>query len=151
MGSKRKGYSAKPYESMGLTFIDRNGKTRKETNCCIYESMLQSEAFISLKPRVKVLYIYCKSQLYGKRKPAKDFPQVEELQNDSYFYFNWELAKRYSLYKDSMESNFYRDIKTLIDAGFIKLVASGAKQKKKNIYAPSERWKLFSSNANKPC
>lgn len=151
MESKRKGYSAKPYESVGLNYIDRKGKTRKETNCCIYDSMLESDAFVSLKPRLKVLYLYCKAQLFGKRKPARDCPQIDIYQDDSCFYFNWDLAKNYGLYKPSMESNFYRDMKALIDAGFIKLLTSGAKRKQKNVYAFSDRWKSFSYKANKPC
>lgn len=102
--------------------------------------MLTSAAFTSLKTRQKVLYLYCKAQYYGKRKPRRDYPDIEEIRGDDCFYLSWAVVKQYELYQESMHSNFYKDMQVLIEHGFIERVSAG-KYKKKSIYRYSSGWK----------
>lgn len=129
MSRGRKKYVPKRFESKGEKFIDENGKLRADTSANIYESLLLSDSFRDLSDRQKMLYIVAKSQYYGHRKPEKDYPEIELFQGADVFYLNWNAVKRYGLYKDSMHSNFYRDMAALIEHGllwssfFVTLVA----------------------------
>lgn len=145
MGRKKK-WSARPYESIGETFIDSNGYKKSDTCAQIYESMLTSAAFMGLKPRQKVLYLYCKAQLYGKRKPCKDYApeNYPEFQSESCFYMNWGAVKNYGLYSQNGQHEFYADMKALQERGFIETVMSGKANKCKSIYKYSGQWKYWS-------
>lgn len=143
---RRKKYVPKPFESIGETFLDQNGKVRTDTSANIYESMLLSKAFITLTNKQQILYIYCKSQYYGHKKPEKDFPDDERLKGADFFYLNWSTVKKYGLYKDSMHSNFYKDMKVLCEHGFIENVCSGQKRKTKTIYRFSSNWKTWETD-----
>ena len=143
MSRRKTKYTPKAFESRGETFIDENGKARTDTSANIYESMLLSKAFMDLTSKQQILYIYCKSQYYGHRKPEKDWPDMENLQGADKFYLNWAAVKKYGLYKESMHSNFYRDMKVLCEHGFIKNISSGASQRKKSIYKFSSDWQTW--------
>lgn len=141
MGRRKKTYEPKSFESrnQGSSFINQRGKQQADTSANIYESMLQSKAFKSLTAKQQILYVYCKSQYYGKRKPKKDYEKQGLYQEDTYFYFNWQLAIDYGLY--STHSRFYKDLKELSQKGFIELVKSGKGHKEKNVYKFSDKWK----------
>ena len=138
--AKKKTYEPKAFESRnrGRTFVNQRGKNQADTSANIYESMLQSEAFKSLKKGQKVLYLYCKAQYYGKRKPSKDYK--EQYQDDSCFYMNWGKALDYGLYPESSSKNFYSDMKALEEKGFIKKLKSGKDHKEKNVYQFVDDW-----------
>lgn len=138
--SKKKQYEPKGFESRnrGSTFVNQRGKNQADTSANIYESMLQSPAFKSLNSKQKILYVYCKAQYYGKRKPSKDYK--EQYQEDSCFYMNWGKALDYGLYKETCSSNFYKDMKVLEKKGFIKKLKSGKDHKEKNVYQFSDEW-----------
>lgn len=133
-------YKPKKFESRGEKYKDGTGKLKTDTSANIYESMLTAPAFIQLKARQKILYIYLKAQYYGHRKPSKDYPDLEQFKEDTCFYFNWQMAQDYQLYKQSMSRDFYRDMKALQEAGFIDMLSSGKTHHKRNIYKFSERW-----------
>ena len=135
---KKTTYKPKGFESKGGHYINEKGKKSADTSANIYESMLTSTAFKKLKTKQQVLYLYCKAQYYGKRKPSKDFK--EQFQDDSYFYMNWGKALEYGLYTASCSSNFYDDMTALEKAGFIKKVYSGKPHKEKNVYQYSDKW-----------
>ena len=60
---------------------------------------------------------------------------------DTFFTFERDKwLNKYKLYTVQNQNQFYKDIKALIDKGFIKLVASGKKNHTKNIYDFSEKW-----------
>lgn len=143
MGKRRKRYVPKKWESKGEMYMDASGSRRADTSANIYESMLTSGAFVFLTDRQKMLYVCCKAQYYGKRKPERDYPDVEQLQGEDLFYLNWAAVQKYGLYKLSMHANFYRDMKALCDTGFIEKVASGAGQRRKSIYRFSDRWQAW--------
>lgn len=140
MPRKKKTYQPRSFESLncGGSFINQRGRSQADTSANIYESMLQSPAFKSLTSRQQILYIYCKAQYYGKRKPAKDFK--DEYQEDSCFYMNWGKALDYGLYGASCHANFYRDMKELEQKGFIKKLKSGQAHKEKNVYQFVSEW-----------
>lgn len=116
-----------------------------DTSANIYESMLTSPAFTDLTKNQRFLYVCMKKQYYGKRKPGRDFPDVERFQGDELFYFNRSLAvDKYKLYKDGGRSEFYADIKALERHGFIETVSSGKETKSRSIYRFSGDWKTWS-------
>lgn len=138
--SKRTTYKPKSFESKGNHFINQRGKSQADTSANIYESMLQSQAFKSLTSKQKILYVYCKSQFYGKRKPKKDYEKQGLYQDDTYFYFNWQLALDYDLYTEKSWSSLYHDMATLEKKGFIEKAQSGKGHKTKTIYKFSDKW-----------
>ncbi len=141
MSTRRKKYRPKPFESRGTTFTDDNGKVRADTSANIFKSMLYSEAFRSLKTAQKILYVYCKSEYYGSRKPGKDHKELEA--DNDLFYFNWDLALKNKLYAPSNSSKFYKDMQVLIDYGFIERVLSGKGHKQKTVYRFSDKWQFW--------
>jgi len=140
MGRRKASYKPRTFESKGGHFINQRGKNQADTSANIYESMLQSAAFKSLTAKQQILYVYCKAQYYGKRKPKKDYEKQGLYQDDTYFYFNWQLAIDYDLYTEKSHSGFYKDMKVLMQRGFFELVKSGKGHKEKNIYKYSDKW-----------
>ena len=104
MGKRRKPYIPRSFESTGEA---------RDTSANIYESMLKSVAYQDLTKNQRLLYVYMKAQYYGKRKPGRDFPDVERLQGDDLFYFNLALAEEYGLYTRKNRGAFYDDIKAI--------------------------------------
>lgn len=127
----------------GESYMDASGRLRADTSANIYESMLTSDAFALLTTKQQVLYVFCKAQYYGKRKPEKDFPEVEQMQGADLFYLNWAAVQQYRLYKPSMDKNFYQDMKALCSHGLIEKVASGRGRRQKSVYRFSDRWKTW--------
>lgn len=141
--AKKTKYKPRTFESAGEHFTDRRGKLRTDTSCNIYESMLLSAAYQSLNDRQARLYMLCKAQYYGKRKPRDDYKDMGLFQGAEYFYLNWAAVQQYGIYKPSMSANFYRDMQVLQQHGFIKLVSSGKGHKQKNVYAYSSDWQTW--------
>lgn len=134
MGRKKSKYIPKSYESAGT----------KDTFAMIFDSMLEHPAFMSLTPRQKILYIYCKMQKNRstRLKPKYDYKEYDLYQDEKYFYMNKALAFKYGLYKESMSGEFYRDIHALEEKGFIKCVGKGGGDgKTKSIYSFSDKWR----------
>lgn len=141
--SKYKKYQGKKFECIGLgKCTDSSGVVRADTSTRVYESMLVSQAFMTLTPKQQILYVYCKAQYYGKAKPAADYKELGLYQEDSYFYLSLKMVKAYGLYTDSTHSNFYKDMKALEEHGLIKKVCGG-KYKKKSIYQYSSEWQSW--------
>lgn len=138
--SRKQAYKPKSFESKGEHFINQRGKSQADTSANIYESLLQSKAFKSLNSKQKILYVYVKSQYYGKRKPKKDYEKQGLYQDDTYFYFNWQIALDYDLYTEKSHSRFYKDMKVLMQKGFFEIAKSGQGHKEKNIYRFSDKW-----------
>lgn len=149
MGRKRKNWTARPFESLGERFTDPvTGAVRKDTSANIYESMLLSAAYKDLTTRQKQLYLICKSQFYGHRKPSQDFPDLELVAANDCFYLNLGAVVRYGLYTRNMRGKFYADMKALEEHGFIKTVSSGRATKTKSIYKLTPDWKYWQPSAS---
>lgn len=117
----------------------------------LYQSMLTSEVFTSLKTRQKVLYVYIKLQLYRSvSKPQDDFEDDSRLKGNEIFYFNFGLAQRYGLYSKTGNHEFYSDMKTLCEKGFIECLASGRSTRSRSIYKLSSKWKFQKSCGSIP-
>ena len=142
MSRRKKKFQPKAWESAGQ--VQYGKRLIEDTSASIFESMLQSDSFKALKARQRFLYILCKSQYYGKKKPRHEFPDNEELKSDDLFFLNWAAVKRYALYSDTDSSTFYKDMKVLTDRGFIEKVASGKPNHSKTIYKFSDKWKYTS-------
>lgn len=146
MANRKHHYTVRSFEGIGTTFTDDNGKKLADTSANIYESMLRSKAFRSLKNRQKVLYLICKSQYYGKRKPKADYKEDDRVQDDTCFYLNLDLVCQYGLYTKNMRKEFYGDMKELRNKGFIEQVASGRGTMTKSIYRFASGWKQWEEN-----
>ncbi len=143
MGRKPK-HKAEPYESAGGYYTLHGRKARGDVSANLYESMLRSDAFKALTDRQKVLFVYCKAQYYGKRKPQRDYPGMEQFQGDDKFYMNLDLAiNEYELYPQGSASNFYKDMNALVEHGLIDRISSGQKRRQKSVYGFSDRWKAW--------
>lgn len=145
MAKKIPKYEPKAYESKGKKYQDHNGTMRTETFTSIYESMLLSAAWRKLKPKQQVLYMICKAQIMGKRKPKQDFAEHGIFQEEENFYLSIDtICSEYQMYKRDSKGKcckFYTDIKALIKLGFIERVASGQSTKSKTIYKLSSKWR----------
>ncbi len=137
--------SPKYWESTGKGKI--NGTGLSETFARIYESMLRSSAWKSLTTKQKLLYVYCKAQYFGKRKPSYDFPDLEL--DETSFYFHKKQALDYGLYSDSTLRFLYSDMRELEKKGFIEIVASGRPNHMKSIYKFSGKWQLWEQKKDK--
>ena len=133
MGRKRKRYAPQPYESARGT---------GDTCAQIYESMLTHPAFLDLTYRQRFLYVVCKAQLYGKRKPrdTEGYKEIPELCGETVFFFGSDDAARYGLSTESNHRDFYRDMRALINAGFIEKLVDGSRGRGRAVYRLSSRW-----------
>ena len=138
MSKRRKRYIPRSFESAGNT---------NDTSANIYESMLNSAAFQDLTKNQRLLYVYMKAQYYGKRKPGKDFPDVEQLQGDEFFYFNLSLAEKYGLYSRGNRGQFYNDVKALEEHGFIMVVSNGRYTKMRSVYKFTGEWRMWEDSS----
>ena len=141
MGRKKKGYGRKRYESM------KPGTGFHDSYVAMYASMTNSPAFIALTGNQRELYRFCRSQLYTKNKPRDDFPDCEAFQPQEVFYMNWGIAKATEPYKD--QKTFRKDLKRLIEVGFIECLYDAKKSGKKSVYIFSDKWWNFTGSENK--
>lgn len=138
---KRPQHEPKSFESTGKNFTNpATGHIQTESYATIYESMLMNPMFQNLLPRQQVLYLLCKAQYYGKRKPNRDYPDVEEFKDDACFYMNKATVQRYNLYAQSTKGRLYEDMEALIAHGFVDRVMSGKATHEKTVYKLSDRW-----------
>lgn len=104
------------------------------------EEMLRSKAFMSLSNNAKVLYIYMRCQFKSAERAYEPI--------DNVFYFNkgvWiddeNHPKSYRLYKNG--GQFARDLKQLVDCGFVEVVMRRKMTREKNVYRLVNTWKQF--------
>lgn len=99
---KKKRFVPKEFESM---------KGVHDTSANIYRSMLLHQVCKDLTTRQFRLYVYCKSEFYGKNRHDLDgFPDYTR-ENSAYFTFNrakWHKDGLYGLYSNYRQ--FYRDM-----------------------------------------
>ena len=133
--SRKKKYIPKDIESI---------KGKGDTSANIYRSMMLHPACRDLTGNQFRLYVFCKSEYYGKNRHDLDgFPDCVR-ENPAYFTFNrakWQKDGLYDLYSNS--GQFYKDMAALIDHGFIDCVQSGYSTRTKSLYKLSDRWQLW--------
>lgn len=129
----RKIYKPKSFESNGAT---------NDTSANIYMSMLMSENWRKLTKNQQLLYVYCKAQYYAeKRKPKPKLAQLSEEESCQCFTMNKsKWCSLYHIYKDGNQNGFIKDMKALIQYGFIDLIENGRNSRTKSIYKFSNRW-----------
>lgn len=134
MSKRSKPYVPKTFESTGCS---------GDTSANIYMSMLMSNAWNNLSKNARVLYLYCKAQYYAeKRKPTTQTSNLQVQQSDrTYFTMNKsKWCELYGLYKEGNARNFTKDMKELIDNGFVELVENGRLTRTKSVYKLSDKW-----------
>jgi hypothetical protein len=126
-------YVPKSFESTGSS---------SDTSANIYVSMLMSERWQSLTKNAQVLYVYCKAQYYAeKKKPTPQVKEVTESERTKCFTMNKSKWKDlYGIYK-SDNGQFNKDMKMLIENGFVKIVENGSITRTKTIYCFSDEWR----------
>lgn len=131
--SNKKSYRPKSFESNGA---------KNDTSSNIYMSMLMSESWQKLTKNQQLLYVYCKAQYYAeKRKPKPQLVQLTEEELCQCFTMNKsKWCGLYHLYKDGNQNGFIKDMKALIDLGFIDIVENGKNTRTKSIYKFSSKW-----------
>lgn len=139
MSKRGRKYKAKSFESAGCYLPSG----RKDSSANIYETMLMSDAWHDLTDKQKALYVVCKSQYYGHRKPRQDYSE-DYLQADECFYLQWhsvnQQGEQYRMYSDGNSKRFYRDMQALEAHGFIKKLLSGRSHKIKSVYKFDSKW-----------
>lgn len=146
---KKEIYKPRAFESEP-TFLPQNekGKHNTDTSANIYISMLQSQAWHNLTYKQKELYLYCKAQQFGETKKKSEHLTEYEKENK----IDVDLSKRftmnkskwfniYGLYTKNSQRHFYKDIKALIDNGFVIAVEKGQITRTKNIYEYTDKWR----------
>lgn len=124
-------YEKKAFESSGAA---------SDVSANLYESMLLSDAWLHLTIQQQRLYLYCKLQFYSEKiKPIKDDPT-------SFTMNQAKWSTKYQLYDKRNAKGFQRDLKALIDHGFISCVSSGANTRTKSIYRFSSMWRKFGTD-----
>lgn len=116
--------------------------SKDDTSANIYVSMLLSERWKQLSKNAQILYVYCKAQYYAeKKKPKPTCRQLTDQEQKQCFTMN--KSKWQSLYKiyPSDNGQFNKDMKQLIDNGFIELIENGKITRTKSIYMLSNKWK----------
>ena len=81
----------------------------------------------------------------NKRKPKPEHRQLSEQEQRQCFTMNkskWQ--KLYKIYK-SDNGQFNKDMKQLIEYGFVELLESGKNVREKNTYILSSKWKQIKS------
>lgn len=131
MPKKKKEYVKKRFES---------DCSSSDTSANIYMSMLMSEKWQKLTKNAQVLYVYCKAQYYAeKKKPNPAYKQLAEGERNRCFTMNkskWE--KLYHIYTNG--NQFYKDMRLLVENGFIEVIECGRLTRTKNIYMLSDKW-----------
>jgi hypothetical protein len=132
MSRRKESYKPKSFES------DQN---KSDTSSNIYMSMLMSESWQKLSKNAQILYVYCKAQYYAeKTKPKPQLRQLTEQEQRQCFTMNkskWQSL--YGIYP-SDNGQFNKDMKQLIDNGFIELIENGKNTRTKSIYMLSNKW-----------
>ena len=100
---------------------------KNEKFVALYIGMLISDAYMSLTHRQQRLYTYMRLQYKGEQ---------------NVFEFNWHKANtQYKLY--TKRADFYNDIATLINRGFIVCTECGEATRTASKYAFSDNWKMY--------
>lgn len=129
--NKKKKYIPKPFESDG---------SKSDTSANIYHSMLISPQWKALSKGAMVLYLYCKAQYYAeKSKPVSKYKTLSESEKARCFTMNKAKRDGYELYSDHA-GQFQKEMKELLQYGFVDIVEQGKNTRTKNIYMLSDRW-----------
>lgn len=152
--SRNQEYKPKPYkdfESYGYIGADgkhwftpiMGGNDRKDSVAGITMCMLSHPAFKDLKPRQRLLYLYCKAQYKGmvdRTEFEKNYPQYKG--KPEYIYLNHKLMiDVFEMYSKHTAREMYKDIKELTAHGFLVPVCSEKNQR--IIYKLVSEWQSW--------
>ena len=133
---RKKPYAPKLFESTGLS---------SDTSANIYMSMLTSYAWHKLTKNQQVLYLYCKAQYYAQKDKDKPKPKIAQLSAEELrrcFTMNKsKWCNLYHLYNEGNARNFVKDMRALVEWGFIKVIEEGKTTRTKNIYMLYDGWR----------
>lgn len=131
MGRKR-GYERKPFESA------RPGGGGHDPYVGLYFSMTHSPAWLDLTGNQRDLYRICREQ-YMQKGPAKQYPDYKPFDRDEVFSLCWEKVREAA---PQRETTFYKDLKILVEHGFLRVLAAGG-YKRATVYELSGEWRFW--------
>ena len=117
--SKKRRYSPKKYE----TFRER------DSFCPMHWELVNSWAYLQLSDSAKVCLVFCKSLI--RYQNSTGLPEGQ-------FYFNRGIWKGFGWYKDP--NKVLKDLRQLVQYGFVTVVRSGRNTRTKSIYKLSDAW-----------
>ena len=131
-------------------FVPKSYESAKgagDTSASIYESMLLHPQYKRLTYRQRSLYDCMKAQLYGKSKPRETeaYRDIPEVGANEVFFFGIDDAIKYGFATVKNHGDLYRDIKKLIELGFIDKLCDGKRGQWRAVYRLSGRWHTDSS------
>lgn len=132
-------YKRKPYESA------RPYGHGHDRYIALYESMYTSPAWKELKPRQKILYLYCRLQPWATKTPGKDYPLCEAYQEPEVFYLNWAKVRCTGIYGLTNSMALYEDAKALCKVGLLECLFYGKPYRQKSVYRLSALWQKYKS------
>ena len=103
-------------------------------------SMRMSAAWKELTAKQRDLYSCCKAQFYAEKRKPNDNPLAFTMNQSKW-------CSLYGLYTKSNHMAFYRDMTALIEKGFIICVECGNITRTKSIYAFSDKWQRYGTEA----
>lgn len=155
---KGKGYKPKeyePFESDGYIknghhkFVDSKGNERTEYNIGITTSMMFHPAYLDLTPYQRELYRVAKYQYRkGNFESPSKYHDNEEYKGDKgriYIYLNEHLVEQFRIYAPGNHKTLYKDIKALIEHGFI--IPYEQENNQRWIYKLIDEWKNYTAHA----
>lgn len=143
MARKKTKYQKKSFESDGRS---------DDVSANLYLSMLTNEKWLALSKSQQVLYLYCKLQHYSEKRKPQTFDNSLSTQEQSVcFTMNRQKwLNEYHLYGAGGADCFTRDMKTLINNGFIEIVENGKITRTKSIYKFSDKWHTLPNTESIP-
>lgn len=117
----------------------------KDTFARVSLSTMISPAFRDLTGMQVRLFLIAKIQEFasGKARPMVDFPNQGF--TERYIYLNYGIVKSYGFYKGDSKG-FYRDVKALVDHGFLEVVSEQHYKGERKIYKLSGKWADWNEN-----
>ena len=134
MSRKQKSYKLRPFECTG---------EKGDSWTVISNSQFMSEAFQDLTKNQMLLYYRVKGREYGFRKPAQVYKENEKLQDPLMVFYSIGDAIRDGIYTRNNETQFRKDMKALIEHGFLTVIMNGKNQKKKSVYKLVSEWRKW--------
>lgn len=117
----------------------------KDTFARVSLSTVLSPAYRDLTGKQAQLLVIAKGREFasGKARPMVDFPNQGF--TEKHIYLNYGLMAMYGVYKGDSKG-FYRDVKALVDHGFLEVVSEQHYKGERKIYKLSGKWADWNEN-----
>ena len=125
-------------------YIDMQGKLRADSMIGVTTSMIFHPAWLDLTPHQRCLYLAAKYQYKSAADRPRDNnsdPKYKGISGKNYVYLNERLIDQFAIYSKKNHTTLYKDIKVLVEHGFIVPVEREHNQR--TIYQLSDEWQNY--------